>query len=81
MERDEWLNSENDQSLLNNNSSKRILIHAYFIQDKKNNTSKWKTCMATPKSNEYLQYLKDKEHTALSGNLKNCQGKRNLCYN
>jgi hypothetical protein len=91
MEIDDDLNSENEQSLLNNSSNKKSLVHAYFIYDKTNDTSKCKTCPATVKgcnttnlenhlktkkhkSNEYLEYLKDKANAALSSNSKKIVG-------
>jgi hypothetical protein len=39
MQIDDDLNSENEQSLLNNSSNKKSLVHAYFIYDKTNDTN------------------------------------------
>ncbi|XP_045032105.1 uncharacterized protein LOC123474238 [Daphnia magna] len=64
-ERDEDLNSENEQSLLNNSSNKRSLVHAYFIYDKTSDTSKCKTCTATVKGSNTTNlenHLKIKKH-------------------
>jgi hypothetical protein len=82
MERDEDLDSESEQSLLNS-SNKKSIVHSFFIYDKTKDTSKCNTCPATVKgcnttnlenhlktkkhkSKEYLEYLEAKENAALS---------------
>jgi hypothetical protein len=65
MQIDDDLDSENEQSLLNNSSNKKSIVHSFFIYDKTKDTSKCNTCPATVKgcnTTNLENHLKTKKH-------------------